>query len=199
MKNLLSKALIVAVLFVSLYGCAFTTENVRINHLRQNYSIAVKSDNTIMLDKLTDVRGVDPKLISYKGVAARTSGGYINDIEIAELLTNLIKDLFYDLGYQLVENEGYLTLRGEVIKFDSYVIMGFWSGQIEAAIQLNLKLVNTKTNDIIWNETISGHGKKSGVQIDHWDHRKEAVEKALDQLLQNIANSTSLKFAINSS
>jgi hypothetical protein len=197
MKNFLSKALIIAVFFGSLYGCAFSKENVRINHLPPNYSISVQSDKTIMLDKLRDVRGVDPKLISYKGVQGRTSGGYINDIEIAELLTNLLKNLLVDLGYHIVDNEGDITLTGEVIKFDSYVIMGFWSGEIEAALQLNLKLVNTITSNIIWNETIGGHGKKSGVQIDHWENRKEAIDKALDQLLRNIANSPSFKNAIN--
>ncbi len=196
MKNL-SKELIVAVLFFSLYGCAFTTDNVRINHLPPNYSISINSDKTIMLDKLKDVRGVDPKLIAYKGTMGRTSGAYINDIEISELLTNLIRDLLDNLGCQIVDNDGYLTLQGEITKFDSYVIVGFWSGQIEAAIQLNLKLVNTKSNDIIWNEIIDGHAKKDGIQLDHWNNREEALGKALDDLLQNIANSKSLLSAIN--
>ena len=196
MKNL-SKKLIVAVLFVVLSGCAFTTDQVRINHLPPKFSISVNSDKTIMIDKLKDVRGVDPKLIAYKGTMGRTSGAYINDKEIAELLSNLIRDLLDNLGCKTVDNNGYLTLQGEILKFDSYVIVGFWSGQIEAAIQLNLKLVNTETDDILWNETIGGHAKKDGIQLDHWNNREEALGMALDDLLQNIANSTSLISAIN--
>ena len=101
------------------------------------------------------------------------------------------------MGYRLDSSQYDVTLTGEVLKFDSYCIMGLWSGSIEASIQLNLKLVNSKDNSIIWNETVSGQGKVKGVQFDSWGNRKEAIDQAMDSLMRNIASSETLKAAIN--
>ena len=180
-----------------LCGCAFTDENVRIDYIPSDYSISSTSDATIHVDRLKDARGVDPKLISYKGVQAKTGGQYLNDIEISELLTNSIKELLIKMGYHLDSSQHDITLTGEVLKFDSYCIMGFWSGSIEATIQLNLKLMNSRDNSVIWSEILSGQGKKKGVQFDNWGNRKEAIDLAMGDLMRNIASSETFKAAIN--
>ena len=178
-------------------GCAFTDEQVKIDYTPSDYSMRSTSDAAIHVDRLRDARGVAPKLISYKGVQGKTGGEYLNDIEISELLTNSIKAVLTKMGYRLDSSQYDVTLTGEVLKFDSYCIMGFWSGSIEASIQLNLKLINSKDNSIIWNETVSGQGKVKGVQFDSWGNRKEAIDQAMDSLMRNIASSETLKAAIN--
>jgi len=178
-------------------GCAFTDEHVKIDYTPPDFSISSTSDATIHIDRLRDARGVDLKLISYKGVQGKTGGEYLNDIEISELLTDSIKKLLTKMGYRLDSSKYDVTLTGEVLKFDSYCIMGFWSGSIEATIQLNLKLISNKDNSILWNETLSGQGKKKGVQVDRWSNRKEAIDRAMDGLMRNIASSETLKAAIN--
>ena len=102
------------------------------------------------------------------------------------------------MGYKLDSSQNDLTLAGEVLKFDSYVIMGFWSGAIEATIQVNLRLINNKNKAIIWNEIISGYGKQGGTQVDRWGNRKEAFDLALDNLMRNIASSETFRAAISS-
>ena len=198
MRNAVSKLFMLVLSAGLLYGCAFSNDYVKIDFTPTNVNTPVTTNTTLQLEKLKDARGVDPKLISYKGVQAKMGGQYINDIEISELLTNSIKDLLIKMGYKLDSPQYDLILTGEVLKFDSYVIMGFWSGEIEATIQVNLKLINNKNKTIIWNETISGYGKTGGVQIDHWGNRKEAFDLALDNLMRNIASSVTFRNAMAS-
>lgn len=196
MRKIIFNLIPFILLFVLLSGCAFTKEYVKINYSPSSYSKQTQSTKTILIEKLKDVRGVEPNIISYKGTQFKTSGQYINDKEISELLTEKIKELLSNLGYQIGSTDGDLTLAGEVLKFDSYIISGFWSGEVDAVIQLNLKLIDSNSKSTLWNEIISGRGKKSGIQIDRWGNRQEAIEKALDELMNNIANSASLKNAI---
>lgn len=177
-------------------GCAFTTETVKIDYTPSHYFKVTDATKTIEVNRFKDMRGVDPKLLSYKGTQFKTSGAYVSEREVSDIVTEAIKNLLSNLNYQIVNDKGILTLTGEILKFESYVLIGFWSGQIEGNIQVNLRLIENKNGNIIWNEIFSGNGKKTGVQIDREGHRKEVIEKTLDNLMLNISNSTSLKKAI---
>ena len=177
-------------------GCAFTTETVKIDYTPSHYSKITDATKTIQVNRLKDMRGVDPKLLSYKGTQYKTSGTYVSEREVSDIVTDAIKNLLSNLNYRTVNDKGILTLAGEILKFESYVLMGFWSGAIEGNIQVNLRLIENKNGNIIWNEITSGYGKKTGVQIDREGHRKEVFEKALDNLMSNISNSTSFKKAV---
>ncbi len=196
MSNL--KAFTIILLGTLLSSCAFTNDNVKIDYTPSNFAVSTSSSKAIQIAPLKDVRGVAPNLISYKGVQGKTGGQYLNDIEISQYLTDSLKNMFVKMGYNLNSSESPIAITGEVLKFDSYCIMGFWSGSVEAAIQINLKLINNKTKAIIWNEVVSGNGKETGIQIDHWENRKIAIDRALEVLMRNIATSDSLRSAIES-
>jgi len=182
-------------IFLLLSSCAFSTSTVKIDYVPQDYSVHVDSSNSIFVQKLNDVRGVEPTLLSYKGVQYKTSGKYVTDREISDILTDAIKGVLTKIGYHLVESGGNVTLKGDILRVDTQVLMGFWSGDMEATIQLSLKLVDNKSGAIIWDEVICGNGKKTGLQVDREGHRKEVTEKALNDLMTKIATSTSLREA----
>ena len=197
MKTVLIKLLTTISLF-ALSGCAFTNDYVKFTHDPSRLNILKTGENkAVKLNKLKDARGVDPKLLSYKGGAMKTGGQYINEEDVSELVTNALRDVLLRKGYDLDEETTDFVLNGEILRFDSNVIMGFWSGSIEATIQLNLKIVNKETGLIVWTETIAGYGKKAGVQVDRWGNRELAFQKAFDSLLENIAKSESLETAIS--
>ncbi|MBW2185653.1 MAG: hypothetical protein JRG71_04375 [Deltaproteobacteria bacterium] len=193
---MLGKLVITIMSVVLLSSCAFTNDQVKIDFDSPHYTNVTPTNVSIKVNTLNDSRGVDPKLISYKGVQTKTGGQYINDIEISKLMTTVVSNTLVNMGYELNSAGNDLIFSGEVMKFDSYVVMGFWSGSVEAAIQLNLKVVNSNNGNIIWSEIMSGHGKKKGAQVDHWGHRKVAFDVALDNLIHNISSSETLKEAI---
>jgi hypothetical protein len=188
-----------ALMICILGGCAYTTSTVKIDYSPSKYSKITDATKTIEVNRLKDMRGVDPKLLSYKGTQFKTSGSYVSEREVSDIVTEAIKNLLSNQNYRIVNDQGILTLTGEMMKFESYVLVGFWSGQIEGNIQVNLRLIDNKNGNIIWNEIFSGNGKKTGVQIDGEGHRKEVLEKALDNLMSNISDSTSFKKAIERS
>ena len=183
-------------ILILLTSCAFSTSTVKIDYVPQDYTVHVDSSSSIFVQKLNDVRGVEPTLLSYKGVQYKTSGKYVTEREIADILTDAIKGVLTKIGYHLVEDGGNVTLKGDILKLDSQVMMGFWSGEMESTIQVNLKLVDNKSGQMIWDEVFCGTGKKTGLQVDREGHRKEVTEKALDNLMTKIATSTSLREAV---
>lgn len=197
MKRVGFSLLMLALSVGLLSGCAFTNENVKLDFSPSGYSSVSTGGTTIHLDKLKDARGVAPNLVSYKGVQGKTGGQYLNDVEISEFLTDSIRQLLVQVGYNVDSSQSDFTLTGEILTFDSHCIMGFWSGSFEATIQVNLRLVKNKDNSMVWSETLSGHGKKGGAQVDRWGNRKLAFDLALNDLMQNIASSETFKAALN--
>ena len=113
---------------------------------------------------------------------------------IAIQLTDAIKLSLLKMGYSIVADAGDLSLTGDILKFDSYILLGFFSNEIEAIIQLNLKLIENKGGNIIWSEVISGSARKR-----LWasvEDRKEVIEKAIDNLINKLYTSTTFKKAI---
>jgi hypothetical protein len=195
MRNV-SKMVLLGLLTVSLNACAFTTSVIKIDYAPTKYSSSQKLmdlKETVSVDKFTDQRGGEPNLLSYKGVTHRTSGKYLSDKEVSAIVTEATKALLITLGYPIVNDIGDFRLTGELLKFDSTPIMGFWSGQLEGVAQLNLKLKDNKTGSIVWQEMFSGSAKKTGLQVDSEVHRKEVIENTLDDLMSKIAASQSLR------
>ena len=180
-------------------GCAYTTETVKIEYTPSRFSKVTDTTKTIEVSRLKDMRGVDGKLLFYKGTRVKTSGAYVSEREVSDIVTEAIKNLLSNQNFRVVNDNGDLALTGEIFKFDSYHVIGPFGEQIEGIIQLNLRLMDDKNGNIIWNEILTGSAKKTGVRMDRVSPRKELIESTLDNLMFNISESTSLKKAIERS
>jgi hypothetical protein len=188
-----SKFLLAVMLLTLVAGCAFTDSTVKIDYKPTQFTPVSGSKSTVTVERFTDQRGVEPNLLSYKGVQTKTSGKYLSEQEVSMVVTDATKDLLKQLGYTVLDNGGDYMLSGELLKFESYVIMGFWSGQLEGMAQVNLKVKDGKSGVLLWNELFTTTAKKTGLQIDHENHRKDVAESTLDSLMKKIAESSSLK------
>jgi len=197
MKNQIIKVIAAALSTFFVYGCALTNEMVEMKYTPDKYVDHQPSDKEIHVERLKDVRGLAPKLITYKGITERIGGEFINNVEISEFLSVSLEELFPEMGYKLTSDENGLLLAGEILKFESNVITGLWDLSIESIIQLNLKLLNGEDGSILWNETVVGSGKQSGIQLANWKNREAGYYFAMDDLMKNISSSVSLKRAIS--
>jgi hypothetical protein len=194
-KNLLLGFSLAA--FVALTtGCAFTKSTVKIDFKPPVYTDKVSVDKIIVVQKLNDLRDGDPFLLSYKGVGMKTSGTYVTEEEVAVIITEAIKDTLTSLNYKIAANQGDLVLTGELVKLDSTPIMGFWSGDLDCTIELNLKLSDAKTGKLLWSDIITGFNKETGMQVDSEAHRKASTEAAIGDLMQKFAASASFKSTV---
>jgi hypothetical protein len=185
--------------FVSLTsGCAFSKSTVKLDFKPQTTAEKVAVDKVIVVEKLKDLRGGDPYLLANKGVGMKTSGTYVTEKEIAIVVTDAIKDTLALLNYKIAAGQGDLVLSGELLKVDSTPIMGFWSGQLDCTVQVNLKLSNARAGTPVWSEVLTGFNKKTGLQVDHEGHRRDAMEAALADLTNKLASSASFRRAVES-
>jgi len=187
--------ILISLMICILGGCLSTTSTLKIDYTASHYSKITDSTETIEVNRLKDVRGVDPKFISYKGAQYRGiyKGAYVSERDVSDIVTDAIKNLLTNQNYRIVNDKGMLTLTGEILKIELRDLPGFLRGQTEGNIQVNLRLIDNNDRNIKWNEIFSGNGKKTGF------HLKEVLEMALDNLMSNISNSTSFKKAIERS
>ena len=193
MKATLSQFLPLVALVALLTGCAFTKETVALNYQRPPLGEPVKEEATIAVQKLKDARGADPYLLAQKGVYGKTSGAFLTSNEVAVTVTEALTDTLTGMGCKVVAEGADLHLGGDLLKFDSSVIVGFWAGSLEGSIQINLKLTNAKTGALLWSDVISGYSKLTGLQVDRAAHRTAAAEQALQDAMQKLAASESFR------
>ena len=180
-------------IFSILSGCAFTMTEVRIDYNPSHYTKITEATKTIEVKPLRDTRGVDPRLLASKyNQYGKTTGKYVSDREVSAIVTDAVKNLLTNLNYRLVNEKTDLILSGEILKCDEEVLAG-WSAEIEGGIQVNLRLTEAKSENIVWNEIMSGYGKKTGLQFVTAGAYKEVFEKMLDNLMTNIAYSGTFK------
>ena len=153
----------------------------------------VSADAVIVVEKLKDARGVDPHLLAHKGVQMKTTGAYVTDAEVADIVTDALKTTLKSLNYKIADDAGSLTLSGDIVKFDSDLMMGFWAGAMECSIQLNLKLTDTKTGALLWSELLSGYTKIDGLQVDRAAHRERVAQEALQDVMKKLGESDTFK------
>lgn len=177
-------------------GCAFTKSTVQINYKSPVFANKVNVSKIITVQKLNDLRGDDPFLLSYKGVETKTSGTYVTDREVADIVTDAIKDTLTAMNYKIAADRSDLILSGDLLKLDSTPLMGFWSGSLNCTIQINLKLSNVKTGKLLWSDTFTGFNQEKGLQVDSEQHREVTTEAAINDLMQKLAASVSFKNAV---
>lgn len=197
----MKKVAIATLLMVCLVGilgsCAFSTTKIKLDYTAPRYSKITEAPATIEVRPLKDMRGVEPNLIANKqNQYGKTTGKYVSDKEISAILTEALRNMLSDLNYKVAEGSGEIILTGEILKFEQNILQGFWSGQLEGNVQVNLRLLNARSNTILWNEIISGRGNMSGIQFVTDDKRREVAKKTFDSLMTNIANSPTFKTAI---
>jgi hypothetical protein len=196
MKMQLSFIISLAALATFTTGCAFTKSTVNIDFKPPTYGDKVNVDKIIVVQKLNDLRGGDPFLLSYKGIETKTSGTYVTDREVAQIVTDAIKDTLSGLNYKIAANQGDLVLSGDLLRLDSTPLMGFWSGSLDCTIQISLKLSDGKTGKLLWSDIFTGFNKETGLQVDSEEHRKVTTEAAIGDLTQKLAASASFKSAV---
>ena len=176
-----------------LTGCAFTKEKVAVSFQTPVFKETATAPTAIGVQKLKDARGVDPHLLAHKGVQMKTTGEYNTDAEVADIVTDALKTTLKSLNYKIASDGGGLTLSGDIVKFDSNVIMGFWAGAMESSIQLNLKLNDAKTGALLWSELLSGYTKVEGLQMDRAAHRQRVAEEALQDVMKKLGESETFR------
>jgi hypothetical protein len=193
MKQILPRLVPFAGCVALLTGCAWTKETISLNYTRPPLGAPIVMEETIAVEKLKDVRGSDPYLVALKGVQYKTSGTYVTAREVADIVTDALKDTLTAMNCKVAVEHPDLIMTGDILKYDSVVLVGFWAGAMEGSIQLNLKLSDATTGALLWSEVLSGYTKIDGLQVDRAAHRQRVAEEALQDVMRKLSESQSLR------
>jgi hypothetical protein len=146
MNKKIPQLILISLMSCILGGCLSTTSTLKIDYTPSHYSKITDSTETIEVNRLKDVRGVDPKLL-YSYISALPPISYVSDREVSDIITDAIKNFLTNQNYRIVNDKGMLTLTGEILKIELRVLQRGFLGVgdlTEWNIQVNLRLL---TND----------------------------------------------------
>jgi hypothetical protein len=123
---------------------------------------------------------------------------YLTEKPVAEIVTAALQDTLAGLNYKLADAPAQLRLSGDLVRYESMPIMGFWSGALECSLQMNLRLTDGNTGNLVWSELISGYSKITGLQIDRAAHRTQVAEEALQDAMKKLSESATFQKAVAS-
>ncbi|HTH48070.1 MAG TPA: YajG family lipoprotein [Candidatus Limnocylindria bacterium] len=175
-------------------GCAFTKTPVTVNfgpNVQEPLTAAASS--TLQVGKVRDSRPVnDPAVLVQKrnGYGQVTSGSYIAQKPVAELLRDGLASTLRANGFNPGNSASKYELRGDLQEFDFDVISGFWTAEVKPKVMLRFELVELATGKPVWRETYVGrHTAKTGWgdSVFIVDMFNKAAENALKQLLEDNA------------
>jgi uncharacterized caspase-like protein len=199
MKTVISHLLVLLATVGCLVGCSnLSNQTFHLNYAPTGLTGEVSSDTPMVVQKFGDKRGGDTHQLgrNMTGFGVMTGAAYYTDREVADVVTDAVRETLSKLNYKVTASEGVLALSGDVLIYDSNFVPGFWSVSVESNLRLNLKLTDIKTGRIIWYGVLTGNGKLTGLQTDRPVHHQHAAEGALRDAMKKLAESSDFKNAV---
>ncbi|MFP8875962.1 MAG: hypothetical protein VCB99_03415 [Myxococcota bacterium] len=194
------KSVILTAIAGVLGGCAFGASQVQLNYKLEPMDITQyrsKGTATIQIVEVKDGRGVDdPSVIVHKknGYGQTTSGTYVAEKPIAEIVTGAVVEALEQLNYK-VSPDGKFKLSGRI----NSVGRKDFPGLLDDSIQLSLDIgfqITTHRGDPVWSENFIGNGKVIS-SLAGGDVLREEFDDTLTRVVRQLQNSPTLYKALN--
>ncbi len=176
-----------------LTGCALTVDRIPLNYkMSQEFCIALrKTDKKLVVQNIEDVRSIsNPKYILQKrnGYGQLTCGAFEAEREISLIITDELKKVLTNNGYNLSESEGNYIIKGKLISIDGDYETGLWTGSLKLKMQIDLSLVDATNQETVWKEmfVINGASRRT---VSTTIAIQSAFKETLDNFLQQFVKS----------
>jgi len=123
-----------------------------------------------------------------------TSGGYLAEQPIAQIVRNALVGGLNEVGYKLSDKNAAYRLNATINTIDFKPIMGMFTVDYVLNINMNFALIN-KEGRQIWAQTIMGQAKQSTA----WPSDKvfqTIFNKSVDNIVQQLQESQSFQAAL---
>lgn len=174
-----------AVLVTLLSGCAFTVHDVTLNYSYQPTGELPSGLDKLKLGHFTDGRDVEnPRMIMNQRnlYGDTTSGGWQAEKPLSEIVRDAVNQAVS--AHQQSANDNSLELTGELVDFDTEVIVGAWSAQYTGRLTQRFQLSSSATKEIIWRDSFTASAtvpSKEGAD----GLFKKCLDELVDALVQD--------------
>lgn len=195
---------IIIMLFVAalVSGCAFTRTETPITYdpsLTSDADLAGKLFATLEVGDIKDDREIaDPTIIFQKRNAyGKTTGSYAAQKPVCEILREGIIDALRETNFNVVDEDGFYILHGEMIEFDYDVVAGWMSVTMLPKMTIKFDLINSKTGKLIWKDAIFGKGKvKTSIGMGESERVKKSFTSVTDDVINELISDRSFQDAL---
>ena len=194
------KSVILTAIAGLLGGCAFGASQVQLNYKLEPMDITQyrsKGTATIQIVEVKDGRGVDdPSVIVHKknGYGQSTSGTYVAEKPIAEIVTGAVVEALEQLNYK-ISPDGKFKLSGRINSVGRKDFPGLLDDSIQLSLAIALQ-ITTHGGDPVWSENFIGNGKVIS-SLAGGDVLREEFDDTLTRVVRQLQNSPTLYKALN--
>ena len=194
------KSVILMAIAGVLGGCAFGASQVQLNYKLEPMDITQyrsKGTATIQIVEVKDGRGVDdPSVIVHKknGYGQSTSGTYVAEKPIAEIVTGAVVEALEQLNYK-ISPDGKFKLSGRINSVGRKDFPGLLDDSIQLSLDIALQ-ITTHGGDPVWSENFIGNGKVIS-SLAGGDVLREEFDDTLTRVVRQLQNSPTLYKALN--
>ena len=194
------KSVILTAIAGLLGGCAFGASQVQLNYKLEPMDITQyrsKGTATIQIVEVKDGRGVDdPSVIVHKknGYGQSTSGTYVAEKPIAEIVTGAVVEALEQLNYK-ISPDGKFKLSGRINSVGRKDFPGLLDDSIQLSLDIALQ-ITTHGGDPVWSENFIGNGKVIS-SLAGGDVLREEFDDTLTRVVRQLQNSPTLYKALN--
>lgn len=198
------KVLVLIVLFALLSGCILFSNYVKVNKAfmpAKGHAYYTKLPVHLQIGKITDARDYEnPKVIVHKrdGLEDTLPSGVIADRPVTEIIHQYLQLGVGQLGYNTNSSVGGYILSGKLNKVQYRYDQSFAKTSPVVWLNINLKLLDTKTNKIVWQKQMLSFGRVPGKYFPQESEIGEAFNNAVITLVHQLQQSKPLYRATHS-
>lgn len=189
-KTFCNLVLLSCVLLLS--SCAVvSTQQVELNSQfkqAQSPETLAPTGAKINVGDFTDLRGYDdPHILSHKvdGWNNTNSASFLLKQPVAEVFKKMLRHSLSQQNYQL-SPKAQLTLTGNLSESSFNYLQNLFSTNVTAKFEVTFELIDNKTNQIVWRQTIMGANKPGNSETTtHAFITHEIIVAAFQEAIEN--------------
>lgn len=175
MKNLVLAAAIIA----TLSGCAFTTDRIELNYVKQQEVARIPGADSIAVNvQINDQRQDKSKVSSKKNGFGMETAPILAIEDVTITIKRAMEQELQSRGFKVGPQESMVQLKADLVRFYNDHKTGFFAGDSVAELNLNVNVM-TKDGKSAYSRNIAAQGMEPNIQIMSGDNAKLALDRAL--------------------
>src|SRR5712671_684067 len=178
-----------ALLLFGLTGCAFSSGVVKLNY--QAPVDLPHGQGDVAVGKIADERGREPDLLMNKinGYGQKTSGAYLAEKPVAEIVEGSVREALSSAGYRVDNPNAPKLLKGRLMSLDFEPIASVFTVTLNTKLVVEFTVSDQQTQQILWKEFVTGLGSQKSGSMMSEDYIRPAFKLAMDDLLRKLVSS----------
>jgi uncharacterized lipoprotein len=165
-------------------GCAFTVDRVKLEYQPQPNVQKIDGASSItVVVTVDDTRGKKDRVSSKKNGYGMETAAIVAENDVPGLVKSAIEEELKDRGFGI--GGGPVKVNVELEKFYCNFKSGFFSGDAEAEVRLNVQIL-VPGGTIAYARGLTGEGREANVQLASGDNAKLALDRALKAAVEKL-------------